>query len=74
MNPANAPQPAAPTPPPKKKKSKVLWFVIGGALLLVVLVIFAVIRGKGQNQGVIELLGDGEWRFGRVQGDEPVPV
>jgi putative ATP-binding cassette transporter len=22
----------------------------------------------------LELLGDGEWRLGRVQGDEPVPV
>ena len=22
----------------------------------------------------LELVGDGEWRLGRVQGDEPVPV
>ena len=22
----------------------------------------------------LELLGDGEWRLGRVEGDEPVPV
>ncbi|HVU23096.1 MAG TPA: efflux RND transporter periplasmic adaptor subunit [Opitutus sp.] len=52
MTPANAPQPAAPTPAaPKKKKSKLKWFVIGGIVLVIGLMIIAAVKGKGRNQG-----------------------